>query len=41
MVAKMTYAHLLIPLAAFYPWPLHQLNVNVFLHRPLEEKVYT
>ena len=39
-VAKLTFVHLFISLAA-HDWDLHQLDIkNVFLHEDLQEEVY-
>jgi hypothetical protein len=41
LVAKLTYVHLLVSLAASHLWPLHQLNIkNDFLHGDLLETIY-
>ena len=41
LVAKLTFIHLFISLAASYDWDLHQLDIrNAFLHRDLQEEVY-
>ena len=41
LVAKMTFVHLLLSMAAMSSWPLYQLNINnVFLHDDFAEKVY-
>ena len=40
-IAKLTYGHLFIRLAASYDWDLHQLNIkDDFLHGDLQEEVY-
>lgn len=40
-VAKLTTVRLLISLAAFYSWPLHQMDVkNTFLNEDLDEVIY-
>ena len=41
LVAKLTFIHLFIFLAASYDWDLHQLDImNAFLHGDLQEEVY-
>ena len=41
LVEKMSFVHLLISLATYLSWPLHQLDVkNAFLHGGLIEEVY-
>ena len=41
LIAKWTYIHLFISLAATHGWNLHQLDIkNVFLHGDLVEEVY-
>ena len=40
-IAKLTFVHLIISLAASYDWNLHQLDIrNAFLHVDLQEEVY-
>ena len=41
LVARLTFVHLFISLAASYDWDLHQLDIkNAFLHGDLQEEVY-
>ena len=40
-MAKLTYIHLFISIAATHNWPLHQLNIkNTFLHGNLQEEFF-
>jgi len=40
-MAKITYVHLFLAVAAIHHWPLHQFDIkNAFLHGEMQEKVY-